>query len=455
MEILIIDDEANIRRMLRALLVSEGYSVREADRAEVGIEEVREHPPEVVLLDLALPGMSGLDALPLLLEEAPGVPVVMMSGQATLSDAVEATRRGAFHFLEKPLTPEVILLTLRGALEVSRARELTRTLHEELGPDAELVGTSAPMDHVRELIRKVAPTDARVLITGESGTGKELVAEAIHGLSTRNGGPFVRVNSAAIPRDLVESEMFGHERGAFTGATERRRGRFEIAHRGTLFLDEVADLGPEAQAKLLRALESGVIERVGGDAPIEVDVRVLAATNRDLRQELEEGKFREDLLFRLDVVPIRLPPLRERTEDIPLLVGHSLDRLRRRKGMSPPRISDEAMNVFMRYSWPGNVRELMNIVERIAILSPGPEATAEDVRMALPDHGLQKHTPGFQRGDPRSLRQRLDDYERGLVQGALGESQGNVAEAGRTLQTDRANLYRRMKRLGIRGADSE
>ena len=268
MDILIIDDEGNLRRMLRSLLEGEGYTIREAGSAEAGIEEVRQEAPEAILLDLMLPGMTGLEALPKIGDLAPGVPVVMMSGKATLGDAVQATRLGAFHFIEKPLTPEAVLLTVRGALEVSRARDLSRALREELGPEAEMVGRAPAINRVRDLIQRVAPTDARVLITGESGTGKELVASAIHALSPRKGRPFVRVNSAAIPKDLVESEMFGHERGAFTGATERRRGRFELANGGTLFLDEVGDLGPEAQAKLLRAIETGVVERVGGGKSI-------------------------------------------------------------------------------------------------------------------------------------------------------------------------------------------
>jgi len=454
--LLIVDDEGNIRRMLRMLLEAEGYDVEEAGTAEEAIELVERAPPEVVLLDLALPGMSGLEALPAISDVAPGVPVVMMSGQATLSDAVQATRLGAFHFIEKPLTPEAVLLTVRGALEVGRARDLTRALREELGPDAELVGESPGMQRVRELIRKVAPTDARVLITGESGTGKELAATAIHGLSTRRGGPFVRVNSAAIPRDLVESEMFGHERGAFTGATERRRGRFELAHQGTLFLDEVADLGPDAQAKLLRALESGVIERVGGSGPIQVDVRVIAATNRDLRSEVDARRFREDLLFRLDVVPIHMPALRERKEDIPALVAHMLDILRRRKGLAVPHVLPEAMKALAAYDWPGNVRELRNIVERLAILAPGAEVGEAEVGEALPTRGTEPspHTglPGVD-GDPREgppLRERLEAYEELLIESALDAADGNVAEAARSLSTDRANLYRRMKRLGMR-----
>ncbi|MDP2959171.1 MAG: sigma-54 dependent transcriptional regulator [Longimicrobiales bacterium] len=454
MDVLIVDDEGNIRRMLRALLESEGYAVREAASAEEGLGEAERRPPEVILLDLMLPGMTGLEALPRFGEVAPGVPVIMMSGRATLSDAVQATRMGAFHFFEKPLTPESVVVTLRAALEISRARDLTRALVAELGPTAELVGAAPAMSRVRDTIRKIAPTDARVLITGESGTGKELAAAAIHGLSRRAGLPFIRVNSAAIPKDLVESEMFGHEKGAFTGATERRRGRFELADGGTLFLDEVADLGPEAQAKLLRALESGVIERVGGKGPITVDVRVVAATNRDLHEETRAGRFREDLFFRLEVVPLRMPPLRERLADVPLLVDHALARLRRRQGMSAPRFSPEAVAALQRYPWPGNVRELMNIVERLSILAPGPEVQAADVAAVLPvQPGFQLSgapVPAYVDGDARGLRERLEDYERELIRGALRTADGNVAEAGRRLQTDRANLYRRMRRLGIR-----
>ena len=453
MHVLIVDDEGNIRRMVAALLESEGYRVHQADSAEEGIEDARSAAPEVILLDLMLPGMSGIEALPRFEEVAPGTPVIMMSGQATLSDAVQATRQGAFHFLEKPLSPESILVTLAAAIEVSRARALTRRYNEELGPESELVGRSPAIERVRELIRKVAPTDARVLVTGESGTGKELAASALHALSERASRPFIRVNSAAIPKDLVESEMFGHEKGAFTGATERRRGRFELADGGTLFLDEVGDLGHEAQAKLLRALEAGEIERVGGSGTIEVDVRVVAATNHDLRTLVSENRFREDLLFRLEVVPIRLPPLRERLEDIPLLVARASDRLRARHGMHPPRFSEPALDRMGHYGWPGNVRELMNVVERLAILAPGPEVQPADVDAVLPKKsraGGPTGTDAYVETDTRSLRDRLDDYERRLIEGALESASGNVADAGRRLQTDRANLYRRMKRLGIR-----
>ncbi|MGD8867811.1 MAG: sigma-54 dependent transcriptional regulator, partial [Gemmatimonadales bacterium] len=296
--ILIVDDEGNIRRMVASLLQAEGYATLEAETAEAGLQKMAAQQPDAVLLDLALPGISGLEALERMTADWPEVPVVMMSGQATLGDAVKATRLGAFQFLEKPLTPEAILITLQSALELQRQRDLNRALRQELIPGQELVGKSAVMDDVRALIRRVAPTDARVLVSGESGTGKELVAVAVHGLSQRSRGPFVRINCAAIPRDLIESEMFGHEKGSFTGATKQRRGKFELASDGTLFLDEVGDLSPEAQAKLLRAIEAGEIERVGGSELIPVDVRIVAATNHDLQTEVEEGKFREDLFFR-------------------------------------------------------------------------------------------------------------------------------------------------------------
>jgi two-component system, NtrC family, nitrogen regulation response regulator NtrX len=458
MRILVVDDEANLRRMLKALLQEEGWAVEEAASAEEGLARASEIRPDAILLDLVLPGRSGLEALPRFQEKVPGTPVIMMSGEATLSDAVQATREGAFHFLEKPLGSEAVLATLRGALEVSRARELARALTEEVGPGARLEGRSAAMQEVRATIEKVAPTDARVLITGESGTGKELAAAAIHALSRRRGGPFVRVNSAAIPTELVESEMFGHEPGAFTGATERRRGRFELAHGGTLFLDEVADLGEGAQAKLLRALEAGVIQRVGGQDDLEVDVRVLAATNQDLHQRVEEGRFREDLLFRLEVVVIRMPPLRERPEDLPELVRHLGARLRARQGLVTPELTEDAMELLTRHRWPGNVRELLNLLERLAIFHGGHTVSADQVADLLrtgsspsPPHG----EPTYREDDPRPLRERLDDYERELIRGALEAAESNVAEAARRLQTDRGNLYRRMDRLQLRTSERD
>jgi two-component system nitrogen regulation response regulator NtrX len=443
--VLIVDDEANIRRMLAALLEADGHTTTAAGDAGEALAAVGSDEPDVVLLDLAMPGKSGIEVLDLLRAEHPLLPVVMMSGRATLSDAVRATKLGAFHFLEKPLSPEALLLAVNGAIELRRARELSRTVVAELAEGrAELVGSSALMQRVRALIERVAPTDARVLITGESGTGKELAAVLLHERSARAGRPFVRVNSAAIPRELVESEMFGRERGAFTGATDMRRGRFELADRGTLFLDEIADLSTEAQSKLLRAIELGHVERVGGQRPIHVDVRVIAATNRDLVAELETGRFREDLYYRLDVLRIHMPALRERLEDVPELVDRFLARFRARDGLATPRLSAAALRRLMEYDWPGNVRELANVCERIAILHAGRDVQEADVAGMLAS--TVRAAPAE---DALSLPERLDAFERGIIARSIAAAGGNVAVAARRLRTDRANLYRRMRRLGI------
>src|SRR5829696_2560705 len=467
--VLIVDDEPNIRRMVGALLASEGYEVRDAADGASGLARAAESAPDVVLLDLMMPGeIDGLGALAQLREKAPDVPVIMMSGKAGLSDAVKATKLGAFNFLEKPLSPEGVLLALASALELRRVRREARSLREDLGLAGEMIGASPAMARVRELIARVAPTDARVLVTGESGTGKELVASAIHFGSARRDRPLVRVNCAAIPRDLVESEMFGHEKGAFTGATDRRIGRFELAHTGTLFLDEVGDLGAEAQAKLLRAIEAREIERVGGGKPVRVDVRIISATNKDLQRASAEGAFREDLFFRLNVIPIALPPLRERPDDVPALVHHFSVLHRARTGRSLPRWSDEAVALLARHRWPGNVRELANIVERLAILHAGAEVTAEHVRQVLP--ALREARAAATAAGPAPaargsvepplaaaldgslpLAESLDEYERLLIARALSLAGGNVAEAARRLRTDRPNLYRRMRRLGMPG----
>ena len=445
--VLIIDDEGNIRRMLASLLESEGYATDEAASGEEGLDKMAAAEPDAVLLDLALPGRSGLEILEQIADARPDVPVVMMSGKASLSDAVRATRLGAFQFLEKPLTPEAVLITLKSALELRHQRDLNRALRQELEPGQELVGRSAAIEEVSALIRRVAETDSRVLISGESGTGKELVAAAIHALSARRNRPFVRINCAAIPRDLIESEMFGHEKGAFTGATRQRRGKFELADTGSLFLDEVGDLSPEAQAKLLRAIEAGEIERVGGGALIPVDVRIITATNHDLESEVGAGRFREDLFFRLHVMPIHIAPLRERREDIPLLVDHFVERYRYRHGLRPPRFSDAAIDALTAYDWPGNVRELGNAVERLMILYPERAVGAAEIGNVLPQsHTSATHTTGHD----GSLAERLEAFERRLIAGALSAADGNVAEAARNLRTDRPNLYRRMKRLGIR-----
>jgi two-component system nitrogen regulation response regulator NtrX len=453
--ILIVDDEPNIRRMVGALLSAEGYEVREAANGKQAIAKAAEEEPDAVMMDLMMPGeLDGMAALAKLRVDHPELAVIMMSGRAGLSDAVHATKLGAVNFLEKPLTPEGVLFAIGAALELRQSRRMARELRQELGLAGDMVGESAEMQSVRELIDRVAPSDARVLITGESGTGKELVASAIHDASTRRDKPFVRVNCAAIPRDLVESEMFGHERGAFTGATQARVGRFELAHNGTLFLDEIGDLSLDAQAKLLRAIEAKEIQRVGGNRPIPIDVRIIAATNHDLARAVKEGLFREDLFFRLNVVPVALPPLRDRRGDIPQLVRHFSLLYFKRTGQIPPSWTQGAMDALERHPWPGNVRELANIVERIAIVNPGAEISAEYVRALLnpPDSASVPHEQKEEEMDAAvtaGLNESMDAFERRLIENALSRSKGNVAEAARILSTDRPNLYRRMKRLGI------
>jgi len=453
--ILIVDDESNIRRMLGALLRAEGFEVSEAAGGKAALLVLEDAHPDLVMLDLIMqPGPNGLETLAKLKERDATLPIIMMSGKAQLNDAVQAVKLGAFQFLEKPLTPESVLVTIRSALELTRAQAENRALRSQLAPPPQMVGTSQAIEKVRALIAQVAPTDARVLVLGESGTGKELVAHAIHHGSRRANRAFITVNCAAIPRDLVESEMFGHERGAFTGATDRRHGRFELAHGGTLFLDEVGDLNLEAQAKLLRVLESGEVQRLGAERTMRVDVRVVAATNQRLDQAAAAGTFREDLLFRLNVFPIEVAPLRSRLSDLPDLVAHLTRRL---QPPHPPIFTEEALELLSAYHWPGNIRELANIVERLTILGGG-EIDAAAVRQVLP-RGTAGGTQGAggvtsvpaESGDPfdRSLSNRLDDYERSLIARALSRANGNVAEAARLLQTDRANLYRRMKRLGL------
>jgi two-component system, NtrC family, nitrogen regulation response regulator NtrX len=451
-QVLLVDDEANIRRMLGALLRSEGFAVTEAPNGNAALLLLEELDPDVVLLDLLMaPGPDGLETLTQIRDRGGSAPVIMMSGKAQLTDAVRAVKLGAFQFLEKPLSPEAVLVTLRAALELNRTRAENRALQAELGRRATLVGDGPAMQQVRALIARVGPTEARVLITGESGTGKELVAAAIHTASRRRGRAFVTVNCAAIPRDLVESEMFGHERGAFTGATERRLGRFELADGGTLFLDEVGDLSQEAQAKLLRTLETGELQRIGAETTTRIDARVVAATNRLLGDVVNNGGFREDLFFRLNVFPIELPPLRKRMEDLPALVGHLAERVRPRHAVT---FTEGALEALAAYSWPGNIRELANLVERLSILS-GPVVDAQAVRQVLRASAVApaaNSSPLF----GRPLTESLDEFERDLITAAVAQAQGNMAEAARILQTDRANLYRRMRRLGVeKSADVE
>ncbi|MEO5589470.1 MAG: sigma 54-interacting transcriptional regulator [Gemmatimonadaceae bacterium] len=449
--VLIVDDEPNIRRMVGALLAGEGYEIRQAATGSDAVARSGEDAPDAVLLDLMMPGhLDGMATLAQLRISHPEMPVIMMSGRASLGDAVAATKLGAVNFLEKPLTPEGVLFAIASALELRQTRRVARELREELGLAGDMVGDSAQMQIVRNLIDRVAGSDSRVLITGESGTGKELVASAIHDASTRRDKPFVRVNCAAIPRDLVESEMFGHERGAFTGATQARMGRFELAHLGTLFLDEIGDLSLEAQAKLLRAIESKEIQRVGGNRSIRADVRIIAATNHDLARAVKDGLFREDLFFRLNVIPIALPALRDRKGDVPHLVQHFSLLHFKRTGIVPPSWTAAGMARLEQHQWPGNVRELANIVERMAIVNPGAEVTGQLVdRVLRPPDSVAAPIADTAHESPVSLTDYLDAVERQAIERAIAGSGGNVAEAARSLSTDRPNLYRRMRRLGI------
>src|SRR4051812_34924112 len=377
--ILIVDDEQGIRAALGQLLEFEGYEVRAVANAVDGITEYQKQRPDLVFLDVKMAGIDGVEALKKIKEHDPSAIVVMISGHATIQNAVEATQLGAYDILEKPLDTDRILVTLRNALAHLDLHAENARLRETIQSRYEIVGKSYGIRAVIDKIERVAKTPARVLITGENGTGKELVARAIHQQSTRAGGPFIEVNCAAIPSELIESELFGHLKGSFTGAVADRAGKFEQAHTGTLFLDEVGDMSLAAQAKVLRVLQDGVVTRIGGNKTVEVDVRVLAATNKNLEGEISEGRFREDLFYRLNVVPIHVPPLRERREDIPSLVAHFLNVLTSREGVAPRAVAPEAVDRLAQLEWPGNVRELRNTIERLLILSARPRIMAGDV----------------------------------------------------------------------------
>jgi two-component system nitrogen regulation response regulator NtrX len=448
--VLVVDDDGNLRRMLRAVLEAEGYDVEDAEGGEPGLNACEETEPDVVLLDLVMPpGPDGLAVLERIMARQDDIGVIMMSGKATLDDAVRATKLGAFQFLEKPLTPERVLTTVAAAAALARERAENRALRAGQPGGEEIVGATAVMQELRAQIARVAPLPSRVLITGESGTGKELVARAIHHQSPRGGRPMVSLNCAAIPRDLLESEMFGHERGAFSGAVARRRGKFELADGSTLFLDEVGDLHLDAQSKLLRVLETGTIERLGGERERAVDVRVLAASNKDLAEEVHGGRFREDLFFRLNVFPIRVPPLRDRLDDLPLLVEHLSRVVAARCTRRVRSVGPDAIARLKEHSWPGNVRELANVIERLTIAGVDRRVTVREIDGVLGLAGGAVKESLSLESDELSLSDALAAYERQLITQVLQASDGNVAAAARRLRTDRANLYRRMRRLGM------
>jgi len=442
--ILIVDDEPGIRQAVKQVLDYEGMEVRAAGSGGEAITLYSDFRPHVVFLDVKMAGLDGLETLARLRALDPEAVVVMISGHGTIATAVDATQRGAFDFLEKPLDADRLLVTVRNAIERAELVGENHRLREVVSRRHAMVGSSPALQTTRELIAKVAPTNARVLITGENGTGKELVARALHADSARRDQPFVEVNCAAIPSELIESELFGHVKGSFTGAFADRAGKFEQADGGTLFLDEVGDMALPAQAKLLRVLQEGVVTRIGGSKAIEVDVRVLAATNKDLGLEIAEGRFREDLLYRLNVVEIDVPPLRERREDIPELVEHFTQQITAAGGMPGKRFGDDAVRRLQQRNWPGNIRELRNVVERALILSPGKLVTAADIDLLFPPDPR-----GGEEGEPQTFERFKQDAERSFLATKLREFDWNVSETARALKMPRSNLYKKIERYGL------
>jgi two-component system, NtrC family, nitrogen regulation response regulator NtrX len=449
-KILIVDDEASIRKSLKGILEDEGYTTSQAESGEACLELLRQQAFEVILLDIWLPGIDGLETLEKI-RDLDGAPeVIMISGHGTIETAVRATKLGAFDFLEKPLSLEKTLILVKNAVDSRRLRDENRDLKRQLTPKSVIVGDSVPMKALRQQIQIMAPTNGRVLIYGESGTGKELVAHAIHLQSTRRDAMFVEVHCAAIPEDLIESELFGHRRGSFAGAITDKDGTFQKAHGGTLFLDEVGDMSLKTQAKVLRTLDEQRFVPVGGNEAITVDVRVIASTNKDLEDEISKGNFREDLFYRLNVIPFSVPPLREHVEDVPLLVRHFLKEFSTTYGRRPREITEDAMDVLLRYSWPGNVRELRNVIERIVIMNP---TTLRFERKHLPQ---LLRRDGSRRGagaEFSTLHQARAAYERDYILKKLDENHGNVSRTAEVLGLERSHLYRKMKTLGIVGKE--
>ena len=443
--VLIVDDEAGVRSALSGVLRDEGYHVDAVDSGEACLDRTSRAPYDVVVLDIWLPGIDGLATLERLRQRQVDAPVVMISGHGNIESAVRAIKLGAFDFVEKPLSLEKTVLVVGNAVRQRRLEAENRALRAHVDRRLAMVGESHVMAQLREQIAMAAPTNGRVLIYGENGTGKELVARSVHALSRRRGGPFVEVNCAAIPEELIESELFGHIKGAFTGALADRRGKFELADGGTLFLDEIGDMSLKTQAKVLRALQEQVVEPVGGATGVRVDVRVLAATNKDLPTEIRLGRFREDLYFRLNVIPIFVPPLRDRAEDIPLLAEHFMTELARESGRRPKRFDAAAAAGLRSYRWPGNVRELRNVVERLLIMVNGDTITLSNVSF-LDGAAVG---PLEARGELAPLHQARDEFERDYILKALALQQGNISRTAEVLGVERSNLYRKMRGFGI------
>ncbi len=450
-EILVVDDEKNIRISLEGILKDEGYRVRGVASGEELLKQILQTMPDLVVLDVWLPGMDGLQALTEVKRLHPELPVIMISGHGTVETAVKATKLGAYDFIEKPLSLEKTVLAVRNALDRQRLELENRALRQTLEQRYEIVGESPAIQALREHIRSAAPSHGRVLIRGESGTGKELIARAIHRESLRADRPFVEVNCAAIPDELIESELFGHEKGAFTGATTKRRGKFDLADGGTIFLDEVGDMSLKTQAKVLRVLQEQTFERVGGTETLTVDVRVIAASNKPLEDEIQRGTFREDLFYRLNVIPFEVPPLRERKEDIPLLATHFLRLFSGEYGKREKSLSPEAMDLLLQHPWPGNVRELRNVIERMVIMVPQDTIKHFDVAPSLRARpGAAPEAPGEPTMEwDGTLREARERFERQLILRRLVETHWNITRTAERLGIERSNLHRKLKAHGI------
>jgi two-component system nitrogen regulation response regulator NtrX len=448
--ILVIDDEAAIRDSMRMILEYEGYEFLGAATGEEGIALAERDSIDLVFLDIKMPGMDGLEVLGRLKTVAESLPVVMISGHGTVATAVEATKLGAFDFIEKPLATERILLAIRNALGFSRLRDENQTLARTIELRHDMVGSSPALRAVLESVKRAAPTSATVLIRGESGVGKELVARMIHRNSLRARERFVQVNCAALPDELIESELFGHEKGSFTGATDKQVGKFELADRGTIFLDEVGDMSLKTQAKVLRVLQEGEVERLGSSRTLKVDVRVIAATNKDLEQEIEKGQFREDLFFRLSVIPIFVPPLRERADDIPALVRYFADQFTRENNFHTKRFTADAVAALQRGRWKGNVRELRNAIERVIIMTPGEVVSASDLPESVRSEPTSPSPPDERGERPNTLREFKESTERAFLIEKLRENDWNISRTAETIGTPRSNLYKKLEQYNIR-----
>ena len=446
-QILVVDDEDRIRQSLNGILKDEGYEVLEAKDGSQALKQVESDPPDLVLLDIWMPGMDGMEVLEKMKGQIPNLPVIMISGHGNIELAVKAVKLGAYDFIEKPLSLEKVLLTVNNALLFSRLEQENRALRQAIQRKYEIVGRSPEVQQLKEQIKIVAPTNGWVLINGENGTGKELVARGVHAQSLRAEKPFVEVNCAAIPEELIESELFGHEKGSFTGALTKKRGKFDLANEGTIFLDEIADMSLKTQAKILRILQEQKFERVGGTEMIYVDVRVIAATNRELLEEIQKGKFREDLYYRLNVIPIVVPPLRERKADTPLLVEHFITAFCLENNKELKKISPEAMELLTAYSWPGNVRELKNIVERMVIMTRGGIIEAKDV--PDPVRAQPKAPLEFSFFDYSLLRDARREFEKRFILKKLLENEENISKTAEVIGIERSNLHRKIKSYGI------